>query len=100
MSWLEQEIDAIIRAARGPAPDEPPSCDAAEVLRDRIGFWYALAEDQGGACQLTGADQPSRVKVRRSDLAAEADALIGNVFRHTGDGTEFAVTCIPATGSR
>jgi signal transduction histidine kinase len=92
VSRLEQEIDAIIRAARRPAPDEPPSCDAAEVLRDRIGFWSALAEDQGRACQLTGADQPARVPVPRSDLAAVADALIGNVFRHTSDGTEFAVT--------
>ena len=92
VSRLEQEIDAIIRAARRPAPDEPPSCDAAEVLRDRIGFWSALAEDQGRACQLTGADQPARVPVPRSDLAAVSDALIGNVFRHTDDGTEFAVT--------
>ena len=92
VSRLEQEIDAIIRAARRPAPDEPPSCDAAEVLRDRIGFWSALAEDQGRACQLTGTDRPARVPVPRSDLAAVADALIGNVFRHTGDGTEFAVT--------
>ena len=92
VSRLEQEIDAIIRAARRPAPDEPPSCDAAEVLRDRMGFWSALAEDQGRSGQLTGADQPARVPVPRSDLAAVADALIGNVFRHTGDGTEFAVT--------
>ena len=92
VSRLEQEIDAIIRAARRPAPDEPPSCDAAEVLRDRMGFWSALAEDQGRACHLTGADQPARVPVPRSDLAAAADALLGNVFRYTSEGTEFAVT--------
>ncbi len=30
--------------------------------------------------------------VPRSDLAAAADALIGNVFRHTAEGTGFAVT--------
>ena len=89
---LEQEIDLIIRAARRPAPDEPPSCDAAEVLNDRFGFWLALAEDQGRPCRLTGADQPAPVPVPRSDLAAAADSLLGNIFKHTAEGTGFAVT--------
>jgi signal transduction histidine kinase len=89
---MEQEVDLIIRAARRPAPDEPSGCDAAEVLRDRMGFWSVLAEDQGRAWHLTGADRPARVPVPRSDLAAAADALIGNVFRHTAEGTAFAVT--------
>jgi signal transduction histidine kinase len=89
---MEQEIDLIIRAARRPALGEPTGCDAAEVLRDRMAFWSALAEDQGRPCHLTGADQPARVPVPRSDLAAAADALIGNVFRHTAEGTAFAVT--------
>jgi signal transduction histidine kinase len=57
-----------------------------------LAFWSALAEDQGRACHLTGADQPARVPVPRSDLAAVSDALIGNVFRHTSEGTELAVT--------
>jgi signal transduction histidine kinase len=89
---LEQEIDLIIRAARRPAPGEPTGCDAAEVLRDRMAFWSALAEDQGRPCHLTGAGAPARVPVPRSDLAAAADALIGNVFRHTAEGTALAVT--------
>jgi signal transduction histidine kinase len=89
---LEQEVDLIIRAARRPAPGEPSGCDAAEVLRDRMAFWSALAEDQGRPWHLTGADRPARVPVPRSDLAAAADALIGNVFRYTAEGTGFAVT--------
>ncbi|MGH3408439.1 MAG: ATP-binding protein, partial [Streptosporangiaceae bacterium] len=89
---MEREVDLIIRAARRPAPGEPSGCDAAQVLRDRVGFWSALAEDQGRPCQLIGADRPVRVPVPRSDLAAAADALIGNVFRHTAEGTGFAVT--------
>jgi signal transduction histidine kinase len=89
---MEQEVDLIIRAARRPAPGEPSGCDAAEVLRDRMAFWSALAEDQGRPCDLTGAGQPARVPVPRSDLAAATDALIGNVFRHTAEGTGFAVT--------
>jgi signal transduction histidine kinase len=91
---LEQEIDLIIRAARRPGRGEAPGCDAAEVLRDRMGFWSALAEDQGRAWHLTGASarEPAPVPVPRSDLVAVVDALLGNVFRHTPEGTEFAVT--------
>jgi len=89
---LEREIDLIIRAARRPAPDEPATCDAAEVLADRFGFWSALAEDQGRPCQLIGADQAAPVPVSRSDLVAAADSLLGNIFRHTAEGTAFAVT--------
>jgi signal transduction histidine kinase len=89
---LEREIDLIIRAARRPAADEPSGCDAAEVLADRFGFWSALADDQGRPCQLTGAERPAPVPVPRSDLAAAADSLLGNVFRHTAEGTGFAVT--------
>ena len=92
VSRLEQEVDLIIRAARRPAPDELAGCDAAEVLAERMAFWSALAEDQGRACHLTGAGRPARVPVPRSDLAAAADALIGNVFQHTAEGTGFAVT--------
>jgi signal transduction histidine kinase len=92
VSRLEQEVDLIIRAARRPAPDEPAGCDAAEVLAERMAFWSALAEDQGRPCHLTGADRPAWVPVSRSDLAAAADALIGNVFQHTREGTGFAVT--------
>ena len=89
---MEQEVDLIIRAARRPAPEEPSGCDAAAVLRERLAFWSALAEDQGRPCHLTGADRPVRVPVPRTDLEAAADALIGNVFRYTAEGTEFAVT--------
>jgi signal transduction histidine kinase len=89
---LEQQVDLIIRSARRPGPDEPPGCDAAKVLTDRFGFWSALAEDQRRPCHLTGADQPVLVPVPRSDLAAATDALIGNIFKHTAEGTGFAIT--------
>ncbi|MCW2936301.1 MAG: histidine kinase [Actinomycetia bacterium] len=96
---LEQEIDLIIRAARRPAPDEPSGCDAAEILAERFAFWSALAEDQGRPCRLTGTDQPAPVPVPRSDLAAAADALIGNIFKHTTEGTGFAVTVLRGEGA-
>jgi signal transduction histidine kinase len=95
---LEQEIDRIIRAARRPAQEEPSSCDAAEVLQDRMDFWSALADDQGRAWHLTGANRPVRVPVARPDLVAVADALLGNIFLHTTEGTEFAVTLHAGNG--
>jgi signal transduction histidine kinase len=57
-----------------------------------MGFWSALAEDQGRDWHLVGADRPVTVPVSRSDLATVVDALLGNVFRHTSEGTEFVVT--------
>lgn len=90
--YLEQEVDWIIKSARRPAQEEVSSCDAAEVLRDRMEFWSALADDQLRAWHLTGAGGPVRVPIARPDLVAAADAMLGNIFLHTAEGTEFAVT--------
>jgi signal transduction histidine kinase len=96
---MEQEVDQIIRAARRPAADEPSSCDAAEVLTERMDFWSALAEDQLREWSLVGTDQRVGVPVARPDLVAAVDALIGNVFLHTSQGTEFAVTLHAGDGA-
>lgn len=87
---LEREIDTIIRTER--RADGTAGCDVAEVVRERVGFWSALAEDQGRACTLRGVEAPVRVPVVRGELAAVLDALLGNVFRHTEEGTSFGVT--------
>ncbi|RAY12522.1 two-component sensor histidine kinase [Actinomadura craniellae] len=87
---LEREVDLIIRTAR--RPRGRGSCDAAKVLRERVGFWSALAEDEGRACELISADRPAPVPLPAGELEAAVDALLGNVFRHTGEGTAFAVT--------
>jgi signal transduction histidine kinase len=89
---LEREIDLVIRAARRPSPDEPSRCDAAEVIAERFGFWSALAEDQARPCVLNGTEESATVPLPRSDLAAATDSLIGNIFKHTPEGTGFAVT--------
>lgn len=68
------------------------SCDAAEVLRERLAFWSALAEDQGRPWDLVGAASPVPVPVPATELTAVVDALLGNVFRHTAEGTAFTVT--------
>jgi signal transduction histidine kinase len=95
---LELEIDKLIRAARRqPAQrveEDPGGCDASEVVRDRMVFWSAVAADQARWVQVQGVDEPAPVPVVRSELAAALDALLGNVFRYTPQGTplEVAVT--------
>ncbi|MFF1459771.1 sensor histidine kinase [Streptomyces sp. NPDC058330] len=95
---LEREVDTIIRTAReqrpqtqGPHPGAGSGCDASEVIRERMGFWSALAEDEGRTVRLAGVDRTVRIPVARTELAAALDALLGNVFRHTPEGTAFAV---------
>ncbi|MBO3744624.1 HAMP domain-containing histidine kinase [Streptosporangiaceae bacterium NEAU-GS5] len=89
---LEREVDAIIAAARRPGRTPYSGCDAAEVLRERLAFWSALAEDQERPWQLVGAETPTRVPVPAAELAAAVDALLGNVFRHTPQQAGFRVT--------
>ncbi|MFF4418910.1 sensor histidine kinase [Streptosporangium sp. NPDC001559] len=90
---LEAEVDEIIAAAR--QPSRAPAlvhCDAAHVLRERLTFWSALADDQQRPWQLIGATEPVRIPVAATELSAVVDALLGNVFRHTPQGTAFTVT--------
>jgi signal transduction histidine kinase len=91
LARLEGEVDTIIAAARRPSR-AARSCDAAEVLRERLTFWSALAEDQRRPWELVGATLPVRVPVPAGELTAVVDALLGNVFRHTAEGTAFGVT--------
>ncbi|GAA0906760.1 HAMP domain-containing sensor histidine kinase [Streptomyces thermoalcalitolerans] len=96
VAQLEREVDTIIRTAREAKPQTAAAgpgagCDAAEVVRERMEFWSALAEDEGRTWRLAGVEKPARVPVARADLAAALDALLGNVFRHTPEGTAFSV---------
>ncbi|MDF3297666.1 sensor histidine kinase [Streptomyces tropicalis] len=96
VAQLEREVDTIIRTARDAKPQTAATgpgagCDAAEVVRERMEFWSALAEDEGRKWRLAGVERPVRIPVARADLAAALDALLGNVFRHTPEGTAFAV---------
>ncbi|MFE9128815.1 sensor histidine kinase [Streptomyces sp. NPDC007148] len=96
VAQLEREVDTIIRTAREAKPQTAAAgpgagCDAAEVVRGRMEFWSALAEDEGRKWRVAGVDRPVRTPVARADLADALDALLGNVFRHTPEGTAFAV---------
>jgi signal transduction histidine kinase len=96
---LERAVTAVItdvrRRTREPGSE---SCDAARVVADRVAFWSVLAEDQGRAVTVDLAPSPRPVAVPADDLAACVDALLGNVFAHTPEGTPFAVRLAPAAG--
>ena len=99
VAQLEGEVDTIIRTAReqraasssGADAATASASDAAEVIRERMAFWSALAEDEGREARVAGVDGPVRVPVVRAELTAAVDALLGNVFRHTPEGTAFSV---------
>jgi signal transduction histidine kinase len=92
---LERAVTGlIVQARRRGGSDGPGECDAAEVVRERVGFWTVLAEDTGRTVTLDLAEGPLPVRVAADELAAALDALLGNVFAHTPDGTPLAVTLV------
>ncbi|WP_091091422.1 HAMP domain-containing sensor histidine kinase [Micromonospora nigra] len=90
---LEGEIDVLIKTTRKAVATEagPAMCDVSEVVRDRMVFWAALAGDQNRPHRVTGAQLRIPAPVPRAELAAALDAVIGNVFRYTPQGTAFEV---------
>lgn len=96
---LERAVDQAIRDARQGAGDGGPvSCDAAAVTRERVEFWSVLAEETSREVTARIPDRPLPARIAPADLAALIDALLGNVFAHTPDGTGFDVTLTPRPG--
>ncbi|TDV55237.1 sensor histidine kinase [Actinophytocola oryzae] len=97
-------VDAVNRAVseviaqarrRGAAPE---SADAAGVVADRVAFWAVLAEDTERELTVAVAPGPLPVGLARADLEACVDALLGNIFAHTPNGTAFRVALSPRDG--
>ncbi|MET8307259.1 HAMP domain-containing sensor histidine kinase [Micromonospora sp. NPDC005173] len=96
---LERAVTGLIRQARWRRPPAGVvTADAATIVGDRVAFWSVLAEDTGRAVTLDLAPGPLPVGVPPDDLAAAVDALLGNVFAHTPDGTSFAVRLAQEAG--
>lgn len=93
IATLEGEVDVLINTTRKAVAQEsgPEICDVSEVVRERMKFWSALAEDQNRPHRVLGAHVRIPVKVQRAELAAALDAILGNVFRYTPQGTAFEV---------
>jgi signal transduction histidine kinase len=95
IATLEHEIDVLIRTTREAAAEEPAAapgrCDAGEVVRERMEFWSAVAADQERSCRVLAPPGPAPVPVAAADLAAALDAVLGNAFRYTPQGTAVEV---------
>jgi signal transduction histidine kinase len=90
---LERTVDAVVKDARRPIRSTVgASCDAASVVRDRVGFWSALAADQDRDLQVSIPSLATPVAMDAADLVDVVDALVDNVFAHTPDGTDFSVS--------
>jgi signal transduction histidine kinase len=93
LTALTQAVDEVIRTVRWDrAPGGPAQADLAEVAGERVRFWSALAEDTGRVISIGALNGPVPVRVRRADLRAALDALLGNVFAHTPNGTPMWLT--------
>lgn len=96
---LEHAVTAVIeetrRAERRVAGAR---CDLGVVAAERVGFWAALAEDQGRAYELDLAPGPHVVALSAAELESALDVVLANVFHHTPEGTAFAVRLVVDDG--
>ena len=89
---IERAVTVVIRQARERSSEKPAGgCDATAVVTDRVAFWTVLAEDTDRAVRTDLPRTPLPVAVPADELAAALDALLGNVFAHTPDGTALNV---------
>ncbi|MEU7903562.1 HAMP domain-containing sensor histidine kinase [Actinoplanes sp. NPDC049118] len=96
---IERAVTAVIRESRRRGATRPRTgCDATAVVAERVAFWSVLAEDTDRGVRRELPAAPLPVAVAADDLAAALDALLGNVFAHTPDGTDFAVSLTARPG--
>jgi signal transduction histidine kinase len=89
---LQRTVDAIVKEARRPVISSlDRACDAAEVVRERVGFWSALAADQGRDVTVEVPTGPVPAAIDASELVDVLDVLLDNVFAHTPEGTSMEV---------
>jgi signal transduction histidine kinase len=94
-----QGIDEVISEARRPVREGlGAGCDATAVVGERLQFWSVLAEEERREVATELPAGPVPVRVATADLGAALDALLGNVFAHTPDGTGFQVAVRPRPG--
>jgi signal transduction histidine kinase len=100
---LEAAISELVHSARRPLHPGVVGavCDLVSVARERAEFWSALAEDDGREWTLdvAGVQVPCPVSLSSGEAGAALDALVGNVFAHTPEGTSYAVRVAVADGT-
>ena len=88
---LRYAVDELITEARTSPEARSSTCDVVAVMKSRIEFWKVLADDQERKLHIDLPESEARVAMSESEVAAAFDALIGNVFSHTGAGVGFGV---------
>jgi signal transduction histidine kinase len=92
VAHLQRTVDAIVKDARRPVRSTMSShCDAARVVRERVVFWSALAEDQDRDLAVEIPPGTCLVAVDATDLQDVVDILVDNVFAHTPDGVPLRI---------
>lgn len=90
---LQGAIDVIVKEARREVREDlDPGCDLTSVVRERVEYWRALAEDQGRSVRLDLPGVPLRVGLGRLDADDLVDILVENVFAHTPETADFEVS--------
>lgn len=87
---LERMVDEVIREARRPTRTGTAG-DLAAQARSRSAFWSALSDEQGRAFAVQVPAEPVLVGVHDDEVLAVIDALLGNVFAHTPEGTDLSI---------
>lgn len=103
VAGMTRVVDQVISEARRPVREGlVASCDAAAVTAHRLAFWQVLADDTDREVSVHLDPGPVPVALVAQDLADAVDAVLGNVFAHTPDGTPFAVVLrrLPGGGAR
>lgn len=94
---MKRTVDAVIKQARRPIRQGAGVVtNLGQIVKDRVGFWSPLAEEQGREWRVQ-VDPNVNVTVAEPDVVAVVDALLTNVFAHTDEGTNFSVR-VKSTG--
>jgi len=91
LTELERTVDAVIREARSPETPGERRCDAVAVVTERAEFWSMLAVEEQRHMDVDLGAGPLEVAAPAEELSEALDALLGNVFAHTEDGTPLRV---------
>lgn len=95
---MEHDVDRIIQSVQQASGDFGDTCDVSAVVRSRMVFWTAYAEDQGRVCEVDLPYEPTPVALSAEGLSAVVDALMDNVFHHTPPSTEVGVAVVRHAG--
>jgi signal transduction histidine kinase len=89
---LSRHVDFVIREARREVRRQPGvSTDIIAMVETRLAFWRPLAEEQGRSVAESIPEAQALVDIPGEDAEAMIDALIGNIFAHTPEGSGLAI---------